>query len=336
MRNDTRVLFNAYVQAIAQLNGVPDATVKFAVDPTVQQKLESRMMESTAFLSAISIVGVNELKGQKVGIGVTGPIASRTDTSGAGERNPRDVKDLSSQDYEAKQTNYDTAIRYATLDAWAKFPDFQTRLRDAIIRQQGLDRIMIGFNGTSAAATTNLAGNPLLQDVNIGWLEHIRDEAPARHISEGAAGAGVVNVGATGHWKNLDALVYEAVHSLLDPWYRNHPDLRVIIGSDLNTDNVLPQLENETAPTEREALARLLAQSKIGGVPSMQAPFMKAGSILITLPKNLAIYYQEGGRRRTIVDNAKKDRIENYESSNDAYVVEDFGAAALIDNVAFV
>lgn len=336
MRNETRVLFNAYVQAIAQLNGVPDATTKFAVDPTVQQKLESRMMESTSFLGAISIVGVPELVGQKVGIGVTGPIASRTDTSGAGERNPRDVKDLTSNDYAAKQTNYDTAIRYATLDAWAKFPDFQTRLRDAIIRQQGLDRIMIGFNGSSAAATTNLVANPLLQDVNIGWLQHIRTEAPARYITEGAPAAGVVNVGATGHWKNLDALVYEARHSLLDPWYRNHPDLRVIIGSELNTDNVLPQLENETAPTEREALARLLAQSKVGGLPSMQAPFMKAGSILITIPKNLAIYYQEGGRRRTIEDNAKKDRIENYESSNDAYVVEDFGASALIDNVAFV
>lgn len=336
MRNETRIKFNAYVEAIAQLNGVPNASVKFAVDPTVQQKLESRMMESTAFLGAISIAPVNELKGQKIGIGVTGPIASRTDTSGAGQRNPRDVKSLTSQDYEAKKTDYDTAIRYSTLDAWAKFPNFQALLRDAIIRQQGLDRIMIGFNGTSAAATTNLVANPLLQDVNIGWLEHIRTEAPARYIEEGAVGAGVVNVGATGHWKNLDALVYEARHSLLEPWYRNHPDLRVIIGSGLNTDNVLPQLENETAPTEREALARLLAQSKIGGVPSMQAPFMKAGSILITIPKNLAIYYQEGGRRRTIVDNAKKDQIENYESSNDAYVVEDFGAACLIDNVVFV
>lgn len=336
MRNETRVLFNAFLNQIAQLNGVPDATKKFSVDPSVQQKLESRMMESVAFLAAISLVGVGELMGQKVGIGVTGPVASRTDTSGAGERVPRDVKDLTAQDYLCKQTNYDTAIRYATLDSWAKFPDFQTRLRDAIIRQQGLDRIMIGFNGTSAAANTNLVANPLLQDVNIGWLEHIRAEAPARHIEEGASGAGVVNVGATGHWKNLDALVYEAVHSLLDPWYRNHPDLRVIIGSGLHVDNVLPQLENETAPTEREALARLLNQSKIGGVPSMQAPFMKAGSILITIPKNLAIYYQEGGRRRTIVDNAAKDRIENFESSNDAYVVEDFGAAALIDNVAFV
>jgi P2 family phage major capsid protein len=336
MRNETRVLFNSYMAAIAQLNGIPDATVKFAVDPTVQQKLESRIMESTGFLSAISIVGVNELKGQKVGIGVTGPIASRTDTSGAGERNPRDVKDLTPQDYEAKQTNYDTAIRYATLDAWAKFPDFQTKLRDAIVRQQGLDRIMIGFNGTSAAGNTNLVANPLLQDVNIGWLEHIRAESPARYVSRGASEAGKVKIGSAGDWKNLDALVYEMRNSLLEPWYRNHPDLRVIIGSDLNTDNVLPQLESESAPTEREALARLLNQSKIGGIPSMQAPYMKAGSILITIPKNLAIYYQEGGRRRTIVDNAKKDRIENYESSNDAYVVEDFGAATLIDNVLFV
>ena len=54
------------------------------------------------------------------------------------------------------------------------------------------------------------------------------------------------------------------------------------------------------------------------------------------MPENLAIYYQEGGRRRTITDNAKKDRIENYESSNDAYVVEDFGASCLFKNVTFV
>ncbi|WP_230413956.1 P2 family phage major capsid protein, partial [Undibacterium umbellatum] len=38
-------------------------------------------------------------------------------------------------------------------------------------------------------------------------------------------------------------------------------------------------------------------------------------------------------RRRQIVDNAKRDRIENYESSNDAYVVEDYGIAALVENI---
>ena len=39
---------------------------------------------------------------------------------------------------------------------------------------------------------------------------------------------------------------------------------------------------------------------------------------------------------RTILDNARRDRIENYESSNDAYVVEDLGCAALVENITIV
>ena len=335
MRNETRVLFNAYQAAIAQLNGIPSTATKFAVEPTVQQRLEKRIQESSDFLGQISVVPVNELKGEKVGIGVSGTIASRTDTSGAGERATSDVKDLTSQDYEAKQTNYDTHIRYATLDAWAKFPNFQTLLRDAIIQQCALDRLMIGFNGTSAAATTNRVANPLLQDVNIGWLKHIETEAAERVITEGAT-EDTVKIGATGDWKNLDALVYEAVNSLIEPWHRSNPGLRVVIGRGLNTDHVVPQIEGYPQPTEREALNRYIAASRIGGVPTLQVPYVPAGTMLITIPKNLAIYYQEGGRRRSIIDNPKKDRIENYESSNDAYVVEDFGAACLIKNIEFV
>jgi P2 family phage major capsid protein len=336
MRNETRALFNAYLAQVATLNNIPSAAVKFAVEPTVQQRLERRMQETAAFLNMINIMGVSDLMGEKIGLGVTGPIASRTDTSGAGERVPRDVKDLTDQGYLAKQTNYDTSIRYATLDAWAKFPNFQAMLRDAIIQQQALDRIMIGFNGESAAATTNLVANPLLQDVNIGWLKHIETEAPARVIDEVVAASGQVTVGATGDYKNLDALIYEAVNSLIDPWHRESAELRVIIGREIKTDHIQPQIANNPLPSEREALARLIALSKIGGVPSLSVPFVPAGSILITIPKNLSIYYQEGGRRRSVIDNPKKDRIENFESSNDAYVVEDFGAACLIKNVTFV
>lgn len=336
MRNETRALFNAYVGQLATINGIPNATTKFTVEPTVQQRLEKRIQEIAAFLGMISIQGVRELVGDKIGLGVTGPIASRTDTSGAGERTPRDVKDLTETGYTAKQTNYDTAIKYATLDAWAKFPNFQAMLRDAIIQQQALDRIMIGFNGTSAAATTNLVANPLLQDVNIGWLKHIETDAPERVISEVVAASGEVTVGATGDYKNLDELVYEAVNSLIDPWHRESADLRVIIGREIKTDHIQPQIANNPLPSEREALSRLIALSRIGGVASLNVPYVPAGSILITIPKNLAIYYQEGGRRRSVIDNPKKDQIENYESSNDAYVVEDHGAACLIKNVTFV
>ena len=51
-------------------------------------------------------------------------------------------------------------MRYALLDAWRHRAEFQTLLRDAILKQQGRDRIMIGWNGTIAAATTDRDANP--------------------------------------------------------------------------------------------------------------------------------------------------------------------------------
>ena len=39
---------------------------------------------------------------------------------------------------------------------------------------------MISFNGTSRAAKSDLATNPLLQDVKIGWLEKYRLHAGQR------------------------------------------------------------------------------------------------------------------------------------------------------------
>ena len=35
-------------------------------------------------------------------------------------------------------------------------------------------------------------------------------------------------------------------------------------------------------------------------------------------------------------ENPKRDRVENYESSNDAYVVEDNDRAALVENIQLV
>ena len=62
-------------------------------------------------------------------------------------------------------------------------------------------------------------------------------------------------------------------------------------------------------------------------------PFVPDNAILITRFDNLSIYFQEGARRRRVEDVPKRDRIENYESSNDAYVIEDLGLAALVENI---
>ncbi|NAJ34909.1 capsid protein, partial [Escherichia coli] len=34
-----------------------------------------------------------------------------------------------------------------------------------------------------------------------------------------------------------------------------------------------------------------------------------------------------------VIDNPKRDRIENFESVNEAYVVEDYRCAALVENI---
>jgi len=334
MRNDTRRFFTAYLSQLATLNGVDNATHVFNVDPTVQQTLETRMQESSDFLGRINIIGVNDLKGQKVGIGVSSTIAGRTDTTGAGERSPRDVSGLDNQDYECKQTNFDTAIRYALLDAWSKFPDFQAKLRDAIVKRQALDRLMIGFHGTSAATTTNRTTSPNLEDVNIGWLQQYRANAASRVMNEVKPGSGKVEIGgAAGDYKNLDALVYDAVSNLIDPWHRKDPGLVAVVGRGLLHDKYFPLVNADQPATEKLATDVILSQRRLGGLQVAEVPYIPDGTVLVTSLSNLSIYWQEGGRRRHLVENPKKNQIENYESSNDAYVVEDYGFGCVIENI---
>lgn len=332
MRNDTRRLFGAYTAAIAKLNSIDDATVKFAVDPAVQQTLETRVTESSDFLGKINVIGVAEQQGQKLGLGVGSPIASTTDTT-TKERTTVDASDLDPNGYFCTQTNFDTHLTYAKLDAWAKFPDFQTRIRDAIVKRQALDRICIGFNGTSRAPSSDRVANPLLQDVNKGWLQKYREQAAERVLKEVAKDSGKVTVGAGGDYKTLDALVYDVLSNLVDPWYRDDTGLVVICGRGLLHDKYFPILNTQQAPTEQAAADMIVSQKRIGGLPAVSVPYFPTNALMIQRLDHLSIYWQEGGRRRAVIDNPKRDRIENFESSNDAYVIEDFGSGCVVENV---
>ena len=339
MKPTTRALYNAYCSQIALLNTTDDVTVKFTVTPSVQQTLETKIQESSEFLKLINIVPVDEQEGEKLGLIISGPVAGRTDTSSTGTRATSDPSHLEKHPYRCEKTNSDTHLTYAKLDAWAKFPDFQTRIRDALLKQQGRDRIMIGWNGTSVATTTNKTANPLLQDVNKGWLQQIRENAPARVLDEGEIETGKIYVG-TGtvgtdvDYTSLDALVFDAL-GLLDPWAKDDPELVVILGSDLLDDKYFPII-SQAGSTATEVAARdqiLRSAKQLGGKPAITVPFFPSDAILITTLSNLSIYWQEGTRRRHVVEKPERDRVENYESWNEAYVVEDYGFTALVENI---
>lgn len=328
----------AYQARVAQLNGVADTTHRFSVDPAVQQRLETKMQESSAFLGRINIIGVTAQEGEAVGVGVNGPIASRTDTD-TKERQTRDVHTLDADRYRCEQTNYDTHIKYKTLDAWAHMPDFQQRVASSILQNQALNRIMIGWHGTSVAADTDMTANPNLEDVNKGWVKKLRDGRAANVISEVASGSGKIQVGnavtAANGYKNLDALVFDMLGGL-DPWYQNSTAMVAITGRKLLDDKYFTIVNQGDKNTEMVAGDILMSTRRLGGLQAVTVPHFPANAVMVTPLNNLSIYYQRSARRRMLIDNPKRDRLENYESSNDAYVIEDFGAAVYAENIELV
>ena len=343
MKNTTRAKFNAMVSQIALLNGIDPTivqTTKFTAEPSVQQRLEQRVQESSEFLTRINMVPVDEMKGELIGLGIGSTIAGRTNTAGGTRRTGVDPSALDDRGYECKQTNFDVALRYAKLDMWAKFPNFETVWRDNNVRRIALDRMLIGFNGTSAAAASNRSSNPLLQDVNIGWLQKMRTENAARVMSDGAdATAGFTTKVTYGSHANadyvtLDALVWDAKESLLAEWAKNDTELVVIVGSDLLHDKYFPMINASEAPTEQLARDVIMSTKRLGGLPAMRVPGFPNGTVFITRLDNLSIYYQDGKMRRLVKDEPEYDRVTDYQSSNEAYVIEDLEYACMVENIA--
>lgn len=156
MRKDTRFKFNAYLSCVAELNGVStdDVAKKFTVEPSVTQTLMTTLQMSSAFLTKINIVPVDELKGEKVGVGVNGTIASTADTAGDDERKTADFTALESINTSARRLTL-TSISATNSSTCGRDSELQTRIRDAIIKRQSLDFIMAGFNGIERAATSD-------------------------------------------------------------------------------------------------------------------------------------------------------------------------------------
>lgn len=340
MRKETRFKFNAYMTQLAALNGVDVETLskKFSVEPSVTQSLMEVVQESSDFLTRINIVPVAELTGEKIGLGVSGSVASTTDTSSGDERETADLLSLEARQYKCEQMNFDFHIRYNTLDLWARFQDFQLRLRNAIAKRQSLDYIMAGWHGVKRAATSDRAKNPLLQDVAVGWLQKYRNESAKRVMGRVVAEDGTViseqiRVGENGDYESLDALVMDATNTMIDEWHQEDPDLVVICGRQLLSDKYFPLVNKQQENSEILAADVIISQKRIGNLPAVRVPYFPANALMITRLDNLSIYYMDDSHRRHIEEVAKRDRIENYESIKQDYVVEDYGCGCVIENI---
>jgi P2 family phage major capsid protein len=304
--------------------------------PTRAQTAELRPVQlAQPFLTSIPMIPVSEIAGQKVLVGLSARVASRTDTSSSGERVPKTLLSLGSQNYDAVATEFDVGIRYADIDAWAKFPNFTDLYMQAVRNAIAQDMLQTGWTGTSAATSTNIGTNPLLQDLNIGWLQKIRTFNSASQYVIGT-GPSPISIGkTTGVFKNLDHLVRDATERV-SLAHRDRTDLVALISRNLVASQENTYFaDNGNTPSEKILLDGVVRKA-YGGLPTIVPPFMPNGAVLITPLSNLAIYYQDSSVRRLQRDWPSKNQVQEFNSMNLAYVVQDEFATSLVENVTLV
>lgn len=329
-RSDSRLYFE-------RLRNNPTADHLYAATPSRPQTAQLQAVElANWFLAMIPMIGVKEMIGQKVLVGLSGRVASRTDTSGAGERTAKRLKSTGTQDFNLKATEFDVALSYDDIDSWAGLGQgvfeqlYMQAVRDAIAS----DMLQAGWTGTSAAASTNIGTNPLLQDLAIGWLQKIRSYNAGSQHHIGTVGV-PITIGSTGAYKNLDHAVQDAKLTVKKQ-FRNRTDLVALISDNLvNSQEGVYYKTNGNIATEKMVLDGAIRKG-YGGLPTIVPPFLPDGAILITPLTNLAIYYQNSSVRRLQRDWPTKNEIQDFNSMNLDYVVQDENATSLVENITLV
>ena len=349
MHNQTRLLFNEYLHDVAIMNGVDDLTVasgkKFNVSPEVAIALEEVMAEEVGFLARISVTEEDRQTSKVAGMEMGIPISSTTDTSGDEEReavDPQNTKDVN--EFFCQQVNFDTALRYETLDKWRHRPEFGALYAALLAKRKGRDRIMLGWHGTHRAAKSDRDANPMLQDVAKGWLQKLREYNNGSQIlASGLQKANEIRIGykvnvgegteTKGDFANLDAVILDLIDGKIPEWYQDDTDMVAIVGRQLMHDKEFTLAQNNLPASEQKAALDLIFANKTaGGLVVVRAPFFPPRGILITPLKNLDLTWQTETLRRAVIDNPKKDQVEEYQSQNIDFVIRDYSRAAYLEN----
>lgn len=317
MKQTTRQHFNSMCARIAFTYGVATVMQQFSATPELEQRLQDKIVEQSNFLSRINVITVGDMEGQNILGSASGPASGRTDTSGDKERTPKSLLGLETFGYKCSKTDSDVYMLYETMDAWAKFKDLGERYARYVQLRIANDREIIGWNGTSIAADTDLGANPLMQDVNKGWMQYMRDVKAANILIEGGT-VGEIRIGAGGDFANLDHAVVDLTQGI--PAFLKK-DLVALIGSDLvGLEKSALYTAIGQKPTDKTLATASL--TSFGGLPWDTPSNFPARGLVITSLDNLSIYIQEGTWRRNIKDKPEKNRVEDFNSRNEGYLVE--------------
>lgn len=320
-----------FAATMATSYGVEFVNEQFNISAPMETKLKAALLESVEFLSMITTMEVDQLKGQVVKVG-NFTIA----TGRKGGARFVTSQDVDGHTYELTETDSCAALTWALLSVWANAGNerqFMTLMSQNATQRFALDMLRVGFNGTSAAADTDPVANPLGEDVNKGWHQLVKENAADQIMTD----AIYFNPDATdalkdGEYKTLDAIVTEMKNTLIHESLRSDPRLVVLVGSDLTAAAQTAMMNKADTPTEKVAAQQM--DKNIGGMCAYTPPFFPGKRIVVTMLSNLHIYTQRGTKQRKSENVEDRKQYEDKYWRNEGYAVEEYLAYAAVDEAA--
>lgn len=334
--------FSAMQQRIADAYGVPRELVdkSFAITPDMEVTLNTDIALRSGFLSMCNVVGRAQKTGGSLKIGPHNLNTRRADTANGDARVPGTPGALIENEYSMVKTQSDFSIHDDDKAEWSQFPDFEQRYRASY--QEGIanDRVIIGFHGTgNTAATTNLVTNKLMQDVNKGWFQLLKDRAPANFITEGGTLNEIhIGTGTADDYENLDECIHDLRTSI--PVHRRDGLVAVVGSGILAAAQAKLFASQGNTPTEKERILNQMVIGMYGGLPTIEADFFPDNAIMVTRLKlpginnvsmsNLSVYYQMSSWRRLVTYKPETESTIDWNTRHECYHIEDLEAIRVI------
>ncbi len=319
----TQACLLAYSTNMAKSYGVEDVTHQFSVTGPMELKLKAALLDAVEFLKLITVMDVDQIKGQVVKVGNYGIATGRKK---GGRFNTENGVD--GHTYELVETDSCASVPWSTLAVWANAGStnqFMQLMSQNATQRFALDMLRVGFNGTSVAVDSDPVANPMGQDVNKGWHQIVKEKAEDQIMTDDV----YFDPDGNGNYKTLDAIVTELKNTLIHPTLRNDPRLVVLVGSDLTATAQTHMMNQADKPTEKVAAQKM--DKTIGGLPAYTPPFFPGKRIVVTLLSNLHLYTQKNTRSRKSENVEDRKQHEDKYWRMEGYAIEEFEGYAAID-----
>lgn len=296
----------------------------FSLTASQEQKLNTDMPKQSGFLSLINVEPRKQKKGNTLTIGKQGPGTQTNNTKAGNERRPLPYQPMSENPYEMFKAHTDFAMHDDDVSDWSEFKNWRKEYSRAFFQTFNDDRQMIGFHGVQHATTSDLSVDPLMKNVNVGWIELLKQRASEQILPDAE-----VIIGDGGTYANLDEYIFDLFQGI--PLHKRGPGYVAVIGNGLlAAAQGRYYAEQGATPTEKNMMAKYKILGTYGGLPAITADFFPENAVMITQLKhggnrrsNLSLHYQKSSWKRVVKYKPELESTIDFNARWEGYHIND-------------